>query len=164
MEPKIRLFLLLWISSSFVWAQPQPPSSLLPAPKTEELVSPEARISKIQKFLSPFNYDRDRFRDPFEPQTSSAPLKAGEVYGPFLNSQSFRLSDFELKGLVWNTDRPVALFRAPNGKRFRLGVKDFIGENFGYIASIRENEVVVIQTVEEGNQRYSTTKVVFLQR
>ena len=42
-------------------------------------------------------------------------------------------------------------------------IKDYIGENFGYVATIREKEVVVIQTIEENEKRYSTTKVVFLE-
>ena len=56
----------------------------------------------------------------------------------------------------------LALFVGPGGKQYRLGIKDYIGENFGYIATIREKEVVIIQTIEENQKRYSTTKVVFL--
>jgi Tfp pilus assembly protein PilP len=122
----------------------------------------EVAVSKIKSFLAPFVYDRDLFRDPFEAQGMSTPLQPGQVYGPFLQLQTFRLADFKLKGLMWKTDKPVAIFESPDGAKHRLSVKDYIGENFGYIATIREKEVVVIQTIEENQKRYSTTKVVFL--
>ena len=64
--------------------------------------------------------------------------------------------------MLWETDKPIAVFQDPKGIEYRLGIKDYIGENFGYIAMIREKEVIVIQTIEDNNKRYSTTKVVFL--
>ena len=85
------------------------------------------------------------------------------VYGPFLESQDHQLSNFTLKGLIWKTKTPLAIFKGPGDREYRLRVKDYIGENFGYIATIREKEVVVIQTVERGYKRYSMTKVIFLE-
>lgn len=154
--------------------QPSPPSPQTSPPLAQTGTSAvplvnkvekkeEIEISQIQSFLSPFIYEKGKFRDPFEAQGGSSPLRPGEVYGPFLELQNYRLSEFELKGLLWKTNRPVAVFKAPNGEEYRLGVKDYIGENFGYIATIREKEVVIIQTIEEKNKRYSTTKVVFLE-
>jgi Tfp pilus assembly protein PilP len=155
------------LCSFSLWAQTPPIEPINP----NDAVAIAAQAKKnavlepteIQSFLAPFYYDRERFRDPFEAQGSGNPLSPGQVYGPFLQMQTYNLSEFQLKGLLWNTDKPVAVFKAPDGKEHRLKVKDYIGENFGYIASIREKEVVVIQTIEEDNKRYSTTKVVFLQ-
>ena len=121
-----------------------------------------SQVSKIKTFLAPFEYNGAELRNPFQNQGSIAPLRPGEVYGPFLEEQNYSLSQFRLKGLLWKTDRPMALFEGPKGKQYRLGIKDYIGENFGYIATIREKEVVIIQTIEENQKRYSTTKVVFL--
>ena len=149
------------IFSTVAFAQVPPPTET----GTEALVEPEVpaveQITRIQKYLEPFKYDRETVRDPFEAQASSAPLKPGQVYGPFLEEQRFRLSEYTLKGLVWRTKNPIAIFRSPDKKDYRLSIKDYIGENFGYIATIREKEVVIIQTIEENNRRYSTTKVVF---
>ena len=119
-------------------------------------------ISKVQQYFSPFEYDPEKFRDPFEPQVSGDTLSE-RVYGPFLESQNHKLSNFVLKGLIWKTQTPVAIFRGPGDREYRLRIKDYIGENFGYIATIREKEVVVIQTVERGYKRYSMTKVIFLE-
>ena len=147
----------------------QPATAKGTAPGAAQLQAPKRdaqdelqEISKIREFLQPFYYDREKFRDPFETQGSAAPLQPGQVYGPFLHLQTYRLKDFELKALLWQTSRPVAVFFAPDKKEYRLTIKDYIGENFGYVAAIREREVVIIQTIEEDNKRYSTTKVVFL--
>ena len=153
--PFFSFFLIVEMAFSQVPAQPSK------KPVKEDVK--EVEISQIQQFLEPFRYDRSQFRDPFESQSGGAPLEPGQVYGPFLFLQTFRLDQLKLKGLLWKTKRPVAVFRDPKGMDHRLTIKDYVGENFGYIATIREKEVVVIQTIEENNKRYSTTKVVFLE-
>jgi len=163
---RIFCFLFILITSFGALGQvPEDPNAQAApgADETGEEVSGQERISEIQNFLKPFEYVRDDVRDPFETQGSSNPLQPGQVYGPFLNLQKYRLSQFRLKGLLWGAKNPVAIFRAPDKKDYRLRIKDYIGENFGYIAMIREKEVVVIQTIEENGRRYSTTKVVFLE-
>lgn len=130
----------------------------------EENQDSQIEIEELQSYMTPFVYDKDRFRDPFESQGGAGPLSAGQTYGPFLPLQKNRLSEYKLKGLLWKTERPLAVFADPKGAEFRLEIKDYIGENFGYIASIREKEVVVIQTIEEDNKLYSTTKVLFLEK
>lgn len=147
------------LSSLFhvVWAQGEK-ASAAPSTAKEKVVE----VSQIQNFLSPFYYDRKKVRDPFEAKGRIVPLEPGRVYGPFLGLQSYPLSQYTLKGLLWQTQVPIAVFEDPKGVEHRLTVKDYIGENFGYIAMIRENEVVVIQTIEENKKKYSTTKVVFL--
>ncbi len=166
------IFILCLLIFQVSWGQPQPNPTPSPAPNQggapgetpavpEE--SGEEKISEIQQYLQPFQYNREEYRDPFETQGSGSPLKPGQVYGPFLPLQTYRLSEFKLKGLMWGIKNPVAIFRAPDGEEYRLGVKDYIGENFGYVATIREKEVVIIQTIEENQKRYSTTKVVFLE-
>ena len=122
----------------------------------------ESTISQIRRLLAPFIYNRSGLTDPFETRSAQQGLVAGKIYGPFLKNQNYRLSSFKLVGLLWGIDDPVALF-SRNNKVVRLGLKDYIGENFGYIASIREKEVVIVQTIEENGRRYSSTKVLFLE-
>ncbi len=118
------------------------------------------QISAIQDYIKPMLYKRDQYRDPFE--KPATPFKMGQIYGPFLEAQNHNLDSFKLKGLIWKTRKSKAIFQGPDNKEYRLTIKDYIGENFGYIAAIREKEVVIIQTMEKNNIRYSTTKVVFL--
>lgn len=166
---KILLSLLLIVPCNALAQTPPPqgagnPSGTPPVDlnKKEEPTG-EEQISEIQKYLAPFVYNREDLRDPFESQGNANPLEPGQVYGPFLPLQIYPLRDFKIKGLLWSTKKPVAIIKAPDGNEYRLTIKDYIGENFGYIATIREKEVVVIQTIEENNKRYSTTKVLFLE-
>jgi Tfp pilus assembly protein PilP len=161
---KLFFFLFLCSSSHPVFAQEAQQDTSVSDEKKVEEITGQKRISAIQRFLQPFEYDREVYRDPFETQGFVNPLEPGQVYGPFLKLQNYRLSDFRLKGLLWGIKDPVAVFRAPDKKDYRLRIKDYIGENFGYVAMIREKEVVVIQTIEEDGKRYSTTKVVFLDK
>lgn len=165
---KLIVSLLIFFSQQAHSQQGGAPAAAAPADATEgkdtvAQESDEKKISDIQKFLAPFEYNREDLRDPFETLGSSTPLRPGQVYGPFLPLQVHPLSQYHLKGLLWGARKPVAIFRGPEGEEYRLSVKDYIGENFGYIATIREKEVVVIQTIEENEKRYSTTKVVFLE-
>lgn len=123
------MLLLLFLTNIVrVQAQVTPPP-IGSAPRVEEV---PAEASKIQSYLEPFYYDQTKARDPFETQGSASPLTQGQVYGPFLKVQNFKLNTFKLKGLLWKTSKPVALFLAPDGSEYRLGVKDYIGENFGF--------------------------------
>lgn len=122
--------------------------------------SEEEKFSFIIENMKPFEYDPLKNRNPF-----IKPLDIGAMdyfYGPFLKTQTYNLKDYRLKGLIWKTRDPKAIFESPSREEYRLSIKDYIGEDFGFIATIREKEVVVIQTIEKDKKRYSTTKVVFL--
>lgn len=119
-------------------------------------------VKSIQTYLAPYYYEEDKLRNPFVHPELAIPLKPGATYGPFLPLQQYKLSQLKVNGLFWNTTRPKAIISIPGGKKFDLGIKDYVGENFGYVASIREKEVVIIQTLEEQGQKYTTTKVLFL--
>ena len=131
-----------------------------PEPEQEQKESIE--VESIQKYIAPFYYDGRMVRDPFSAPEIAIPLKPGRVYGPFLPLQSYRLEDLSLKGIFWNIKTPKAIIRTPKGVSYHVGIKDYVGENFRYVAMIREKEVVIIQTIENQGQRYSTTKVLFL--
>ena len=161
-----RILLCLFIFSHIASAQdnsqqPQQQGQPQGQMQAEEVV-PEIEVKSIQSYLAPFTYDADNLRNPFIHPELAIPLKPGEVYGPFLPLQLFSLNQLKVNGLFWNTSRPKAIISTPDGKIYDVGLKDYIGENFGYVASIREKEVVVIQTLEEEGQRYTTTKILFL--
>ncbi|MCB0378899.1 MAG: pilus assembly protein PilP [Bdellovibrionales bacterium] len=164
MRPKIWAFLILFLLPSLVFAQTgEDPNTGVGQPtQAEEEDDKPISFSSIASYLAPFNYEGDRLRNPFVPPELAIPLKPGRVYGPFLPLQQFDLADLKVNGLFWNTSKPKAIIATPDGKTYGIGIKDYIGENFGYVASIREKEMVIIQTISEGDQKFSTTKVMFL--
>jgi len=166
----LSLVFKLWVISGTVllslttWGQPGPnpvgvagAEAPLEDPNTTEYAS-------ITSYLAPFVFRGDGGRDPFRAPEIAIPLERGALYGPFLPLQKYRIEELTLKGLFWDIKNPKALVADPKGKVFRLGLKDYVGENFGYVASIREKELVIIQTLNESGNRYSTTKVMFFKK
>lgn len=152
----VKLLILLILTSSFQAFAQVPEQEM---ENTEDVDTIE--VKSIQSYLSPYFYD-DNLRNPFIHPDLAIPLKPGATYGPFLPLQQYKLSQLKINGLFWNTAKPKAIISDPKGKTFDVAIKDYIGENFGYVASIREKEIVVIQTLEENGQKYTTTKILFL--
>lgn len=164
--------LLSILISVLSWAQ-TPPSSTTPpaagAPANAAAVTAAApdidlenEYEIIKKNLEPFIYNSFDLRDPFKRHQSNAPLVPGGLYGPFLPLQYFQLTELKLKGILWKVKEPKILIEDPKGVLHRLGVRDYLGENFGYIAVIREKEVVIVQTIFKEKSMITETKLLTL--
>jgi type IV pilus assembly protein PilP len=58
--------------------------------------------------------------------------------------------------------RPRAMINDPDGKVHIVGPNTKIGLRNGYIAVIREGEIVVVETVEENGRLVSSAQIVKL--
>ncbi len=133
---------------------------------SEDSEAPSTR-SHIQDYASPFVYEKDGQLDPFVLPEGLNPLVPGAYFGPFLELQEVKLDFVKLKGVFLDPSRPRVLVQvriADKEKLVRLGKNDYLGENFGYIAAIRENEIVVVQTFDQGNKKYSTTRTISIEK
>lgn len=161
------IFALLIVFFNLGFSQEPPPeqnnNAVQEPPKTpEQEINLENEYSIIKKNLEPFIYNSFDLRDPFKKHQTHAPLVPGGLYGPFLPLQYFQLGDIKLKGILWRVKDPKILVEDPGGKLHRLGVKDYLGENFGYVAVIREKEVVVVQTIMREKTSITETKLLTL--
>ena len=123
--------------------------------------------SSVQEYSKPFIYRADGQRDPFVLPEGINPLVPGPYFGPFLELQEVKLDSVKLKGVFLDPSRPKALIQVRIGDKeqmVRLGTNDYIGENFGYIAAIRDSEIVVVQTFDQGNKKYSTTRTISIEK
>lgn len=134
-------------------AQPQNPNGL----------SQESVGQTIQTFLEPFIYQGDNRRDPFAPFQEFDPT-GGAVAGPVLPLQRFDIDELKLVGVIWNVPNPKAMFTDPTNRVHILGKDDRIGRNNGYIAVIREGEVVIVETVTVRGELAYSTRVLQLPR
>ncbi len=116
--------------------------------------------SIIQGFMDPFPYDPNDKRDPFRPPIEDKQLPAGALHGPLLPLQRFDLNQLKLMAVIWDVARPKALIKDPEGKTHIIGPNAKIGQKNGYVAVVREGEIVVIETVERDGRLYSTAQVV----
>ncbi len=156
-----------------------PPQSTLPFPEdstgTEPLPSQEppgdvsqARRNQIrtevQSFMEPFIYDPKGRRDPFRPYSEYRPDE-GEISGPVLPLQRFDLDQLKLIGIIWDVSDPKAMFLDPNSKVHVVGKEERVGRNNGYVATIREGEVVVVEALRRReNETLYAPKVMRIER
>lgn len=112
--------------------------------------------------LDPFEYQARGRRDPFTRPSVDKPVAEGVYHGPFLPLQRFNLQDLKLTAIIWDVTHPKAMIIDPESKVHIVGPNEKIGKNNGYIAAIREGEIVVVETTEEEGHLISSTKILRL--
>lgn len=173
----IILFLLISSLPGIVLSQGGDPNlSGGAAAPTEENV--ERLESEILSYLEPYIYDAERRRDPFLPYkifveepsvedqfVEEPPVKNEiEPVNQVLPLLRYNLSQLNLKAILWNVKNPKVIVNDPNNKFHVLNMNDKIGNNGGYIAAIREGEVVVVKKVTVQGKEIVTTKYMRLKR
>lgn len=111
--------------------------------------------------IEDFNYMPQGKRDPFQPIES---LRfSGDLLGPTFPLQKFDLDQLRLIGIIWNVRMPKAMILDPAGKGYIVKLKERIGRNNGYIARIREGEIVVVESIMDTDGRFKyTSKIIKL--
>ncbi len=114
----------------------------LPPQKIEPLPS----IQPAQKFI----YNASNLRDPFE--LPIIPPQNNHINQPDTKRPKQPLEAYPLDALrmVGNFSQGVqiwAIVRAPDGKVYRVGIGDYLGQDFGQIDSITKNKIILIETV-----------------
>ncbi len=118
--------------------------------------------SILSGFMEPFEYEPAGRKDPFSVPAIDKPLPPGSFHGPILPLQKYRLDQLALMGIIWDVSKPRAMIRDPGGQIHVLGPNAKLGDKNGYIAVIREGEIVVIETFEEDGKLFSAARVVKL--
>ena len=126
----------------------------------------------FQGFLEPFVYDPRGRRDPFKPYAGIVDDATKRIENTLLSEdtnqqplQSYDLDQFKLVAVMWDIRTPRAMFMDPKAQVHIVGRDERIGRKNGYIAAIREGEVVVVEQVKnEDNQSSYSTKVLRIQR
>ena len=147
--------LTVFFLTSLLWAQPAVPPPPEPEPTTPSLGA--GLSSEIESFLEPYIYDPKGRRDPFKPYAESASLDSGDMAGPLLPLQQYEIDQLRLVGILWNIADPKAMFVDPKNQVHIVRRDERVGKKNGYIAVIREGEVVVVEAVNvNGDLMYST--------
>lgn len=171
LQCSILLLVQLVVASSFAQDPNAPPADgsappsadgTTPPPGGGAIVAPKQPGSSLSSFMEPFDYDPLGRKDPFQKPSIERPLAPGSFHGPVLPLQKFALSQLTLVGIIWDVSRPRAMFKDPDQKVHVVGPNSKLGNQNGYIAVIREGEVVVIETFEEDGKLYSAPRIVKL--
>lgn len=163
-------------------AQPLPPGQQVPAPQVDPAPQPpgaqpafpagqqdaaggssNSGIAELEGFLEPFIYDVANRRDPFLPfaeflQQEEGPLRA------LTPAQRYALEELRLVGVMWEVKDPKAMFMDPDEEVLVLGRDESIGNRNGYIAAIREGEVVVVEAIRKRGDIIYRTRVLRIER
>lgn len=147
--------------------QPAPGPAEQPAPVEQGAQSPEQMEQRppefqeapseasleVQSYMVPFIYDSIHLRDPFEDPTVKE--EKGVVIIPKTPPEEHDLKEIKLRGIIWDTENPKALFELPGDAGYYSLIRgDKIGKN-GVIFEIRESEVVIVETnyIGSGEQK-----------
>ncbi len=162
--------------SSLALPQLEPNKAETPHNKKEEITQPEVNqspkesVGEIPKFndyqtiLEPFVYDPNNRKDPFKPYMETEPIDKGELQGPLLPLQRFDTSEIKLVGIIWDVSAPKAMFLDPTNTVHIIGKNERLGRNNGYIAAIREGEVVIVEATHKENEVVYTTTLMKISR
>ncbi len=167
------LMALAWAASAQEPMQPPPlegqPELQAPPPVGEAATGGAAvdtaigqQDSPLAGLMQPYEYLDLGRKDPFQKPNIEKPLPPGAFHGPVLPLQKFALAELQLIGIIWDVTRPRAMLKDPQGKVHILGPNAKIGNQNGYIAAIREGELVVVETVQDDGKLRSDVRIVKL--
>ena len=134
----------------------------LPAPTLESV--PAADSVNVPElfagFMDPFEYDPRGRRDPFAQPVEDKPVEQGLAHGPLLPLQRYDVNQLRLVGVLWDVRQPKAMLKDPEGHMHVIGPNAKVGPHNGYVAVIREGEIVVVESLEQDGRYVSTAQVV----
>ena len=137
---------------------PEIPTKPVPTSTSSKTIglSPQDILAGI---IEDYTYNPASKRDPFLPYESIAPVgDGGSMLGPLFPLQRFDIDQLKLVGVIWDVKNPKAMILDPSGTGYVVRVNERIGRNSGYIARIRESELVIVETFKgsDGNVSYTT--------
>ena len=117
-------------------------------------------------FLEPYLYDtREGRRNPFKPTPLISPGSySNQILGPATPLERYEVDELKLVGILWDVKNPRAMFLDPNNEVHQVTKDDRIGRRRGYVAVIREGEVVVVETTTFGGENVYSTRVLRIDR
>lgn len=135
------------------------------APAPGEIISqPNAEVAAEMNILDGFfedvSYSPQDKRDPFYPFMTLNKVKVISQKNdvPLEPLQRFTLEELKIIGIIWDVGKPKALVQDPQGKSYIVVENTKMGKEMGYIAAIREGEVIVVEEYadQQGNKSFQT--------
>lgn len=93
-----------------------------------------------------YHYDPMGKKDPFKPFVKEEKLPEGGMErGPLTPLQKYSLNELKLVAVVVGLDNPKAMVEDSKGDGYIIGKGTLIGNKYGEVIDIRENEVVIVE-------------------
>lgn len=150
----MKVFLLIFFIALNVWGN------------TPDIVGEKSvdEYSHLLNVLKGYNYSGKSGRDPFkkwdyENQDEVQKSRLGKSGKKLAPLERWGVDELKLLGVIWGVSRPRAMIQDPSGKVHTLEKNAKLGLNDGYIAVIREGEVVVVESFRTDKDVSYQTKV-----
>lgn len=118
-------------------------------------------VEKADGLLEVFTYSSQGKRDPFAPPSFQVKTTAQRIVNlnPGTELERYELDELRLSAILWNVSKPRALVQDPKGNSYIVIPNQKIGRNNGYVAAIREGEMVVVEPLQEDGRIVFSTKL-----
>jgi type IV pilus assembly protein PilP len=106
------------------------------------------------KPYEPFAYNAFDLPDPFKPRKIE-PIKSGNSLAPDLNRrkeplEAFPLESLQMVGTLQRGRSTFALVRTTDKDIYQVRVGNYLGQNFGVVIGITDNEIRLKELVQDG--------------
>jgi type IV pilus assembly protein PilP len=106
------------------------------------------------KPYEPFAYNAFDLPDPFKPRKIE-PIKSGGSLAPDLNRrkeplEAFPLESLQMVGTLQRGPMTFALVRTTDKDIYQVRIGNYLGQNFGVIIGISDNEIRLKELVQDG--------------
>ncbi|MCX7979038.1 MAG: pilus assembly protein PilP [Bdellovibrionaceae bacterium] len=144
-----------------------PPTAPTPGPQPEPPIPSD--LPPVQSQInvggqSTFYYDGTGRRDPFKPYRIMTPKGYGAKSEPVDPLLLHEVDQFTLMAILWDVRKPRAIVRDPQGGRHTITTHTRIGRRSGFVAAIREGEVVIIVSADIDGSVLRETKILELKK
>lgn len=157
--------------------QISPPPAVPPPPPPPPPLGGEVPVGDSVTAVEPthdllpqeeYKYDPTGKRDPFKvfhairvTRPEANKIAAREITDPL---QRWEIDRLQVVGILWDVHVPRAMIRDPDGALYTVTKNSKIGRNEGFVAAIREGEVVVVEVKYDEGQSIKETRVMELKK
>ncbi len=144
--------------SSLEDMQEIPDQTVAPTNALAPSLSPQMTDPFLEDFFEDIGYTPTDRRDPFLPYLSPTVKLTQAPSIPLEPLQKFALTQLKLVGIIWDVGRPKALVEDPSGRSHIIIENTKLGQEMGYVAAIREGEIIVVEQLvnAEGRKSFQT--------
>lgn len=152
------------IGSAPDMAPPEQKAAEQPAPPAP-VQTPAASVQPpTDDFMVPYIFDtREGRRNPFRAMVLREEEQGPEV-GPVTPLERYDIDELKLLAIMWDVKNPRAMVMDPNKEIHYIGKDDRIGRRQGYVATIREGELVVVETSDYNGETVYSTRVMKIEK
>lgn len=140
-----------------------PTPTVPPAQETANLT--ETEPGQAGDFLAPYIFDtREGRRNPFRPVILKDDSTDRAAIGPATPLERFDVDELKLIAIMWDVRNPRAMVMDPNKEIHIITKDDRIGRRQGYVATIREGELVVVETADFNGEIVYNTRIMRIEK